>query len=445
MLTNTGSTQMGYASLVFAGFVLAYLVVHPSYAPVDVVLGMLAVFLLIGAHFAGGMFSTRTLGVAAVAMAAVLFLRRATSPGGFPEYEDGLAIVVLLVLVGGLFATVPWIVRRPRPWMLLWGLLLIVTMTAMVWPELTQVEEPGIDVFHIHRSGAETLADGLNPYVHATAVDTSPLAEPGDTFEGYTYPPLTLLFYSLGQWLFGDPRFTSLIAILVFVAMVLTIAARDPRPNVRLLLLGFVLVFALHPGWQFVIDHAWTEPLSLPFLLGVALLWRRHPTAAWVLLGLALALKQYFILALPLLLFTEDEEHWRRLAISGSVAALAILPGILPNAMAYIEATIVPALTAPPRPDAANLVQVGVEFPSFVGTAIAVLTGIVLGLRGLNGARFSSALGAVLGVSFFFGFAAFANHWFMVASLALIALIAYAAAPSISDRLPTHEVQEAIR
>jgi hypothetical protein len=63
----------------------------------------------------------------------------------------------------------------------------------------------------------------------------------------------------------------------------------------------------------------------------------------------------------------------------------------------------------------------------------------------LNGARFSSALGAVLGVSFFFGFAAFANHWFMVASLALIALIAYAAAPSISDRLPTHEVQEAIR
>ena len=43
---------MGYASLVFAGFVLAYIVVHPFYEPVDVVLGMLAVFILVGAHFA---------------------------------------------------------------------------------------------------------------------------------------------------------------------------------------------------------------------------------------------------------------------------------------------------------------------------------------------------------------------------------------------------------
>jgi uncharacterized membrane protein len=83
-----------------------------------------------------------------------------------------------------------------------------------------------------------------------------------------------------------------------------------------------------------------------------------------VLLGLALRSKQYFILALPVLLAWNDSFRWGRLWIASGVAVLTVLPGVVLGPLAFWQAVIAGISQAEARPDSSGLTGLGIDTPS---------------------------------------------------------------------------------
>lgn len=298
--------------------------------------------------------------------------------------------------------------------------VIVGAVAATSYSFLTGIPVPGIDVFTLHRLAAEALANGENPYLVAQTFSSTPLAPTGTLIEGYAYPPLPLFAYSLSEWVLGDPRWTSALAMAAAVVLVAAPWASWTTAVARVRLV-VALLFATAPGFGVVAFFSWTEPLALPFLVLAGQFWRSRPVVSAVALGLALATKQYFVLALPLLLLWPDEWRWKRIAITGGVVFATLLPFLLVDAGALLDALLGnTAFAATPRADSSNLVHLGILTPRWIAVGAAVAIGLYLGRRGGGGYRFVIALAAVLAVSFFLGVAAFRNYWFLVATMTLI-------------------------
>lgn len=166
-----------------------------------------------------------------------------------------------------------------------------------------------------------------------------------------------------------------------------------------------------------------------------------------VLLGLAIATKQYFLLLVPMLLLWNDEFRWRRLAIVASVVTVTLLPFALLDPQAFWDATIAPHLSRVVRPDAFNIVAFGVAPPSWLAGASAVVVALLLGRRGGGGAAFAVASAATLGVAFFLGYQAFINYWLLITVLSVTALAVAgveASVPARTMRQKDSDVMESV-
>jgi hypothetical protein len=188
-------------------------------------------------------------------------------------------------------------------------------------------------------------------------------------------------------------------------------------------LVALGLVFVVQPWLGTVIWFGWTDPLTLPLLLGAGLLWRRHPALSAMLLGLAFGTKQYFVLALPLLLAWSDVYRWKRTVIASGIAALTMLPAVLLDPVAFWNATIALALTAPGRLDSSSLAGVGLDLPFWVVIVASVGVAVWMGRAGGGSSRFQLALAATLSVAFLIGFQAFMNYWYAVGALAVFSVV----------------------
>jgi hypothetical protein len=153
------------------------------------------------------------------------------------------------------------------------------------------------DVLFLHREAAHALTQGLNPYTDAVSVPNgAPTAAPDEMITGYVYPPIPLLFYSIGEWVFSDARYVSLLAFLMFLGVIAIQAVRRPGKGGVLTL----LLMASIPGWPLVLRAAWIEPLTLALAAAAFAFWAR-PVLSSVFLGMTLASKQYFAVTSPLL------------------------------------------------------------------------------------------------------------------------------------------------
>lgn len=318
------------------------------------------------------------------------------------------------------------------------GLLVaMVGLVGVIW--VGSSERPDIDVLNLHVSAAEALASGENPYTEARAPDTGPGALPGDEVVGYPYPPLTMLPYVLSQWLLGDPRWAGVIAVAAALVLVARPwdRLRDRRSGA---LLAIGVAIALQPALGHVLRHGWTEPLALPLLAGVGLLWRKHPAAAAVLLGLTLGLKQYWIVALPLLVAWSGDFRWKRLGIAGGVAALSLLPAFVAGPGPAWQSLVLDLLSLPSRPDSLGLAGIGWETPFVVVLALVVGAATWMGWRGGSAARFQLALAATLATAFLLGTQAFVNYWLLVATIAMLAF-GGALADASSEHVPLADLR----
>lgn len=283
------------------------------------------------------------------------------------------------------------------------------------------------DVYQAHRAGGVALLNGENPYSDAVRFfNGSPVVADDVVFVGYLYPPVVLVTYGL-VGAFTDPRLVSTLAwfaILIWAAKSALATTRGHSDGA----LAIYLMLATLPGWPLVWFMSWTEPLSLLLFLAAALAWRRSVLISGILLGLALASKQYFVFLAPLLLLHRDENWAKRAGIAAATALAALLPPVLIDARAYYDSIIGNLTGIGFRADSVSIVGLlagfGIRFEPaqwawlFYGFAAAGL--VSLGSR--TRSTFLSRAGIILGVTFFLT-AAFTNYWFLIMGMLAISTI----------------------
>ena len=289
--------------------------------------------------------------------------------------------------------------------------------------------QSAIDVVLLHQAAASALAHGQNIYGPAvTAPNGAPGLPPGSMIVGYPYPPIVAAAYAAGTWLSGDPRWTNLAAWAVLILCALALFAARRRGA-----LAFLVISAL-PGRAAMLQSGWTEMLSAALVALAAVSWS-HPVLSGIALGLALGSKQYFAVALPLLLLHKDSRA-RRAPVALATAAIALLPAFILAPRDAWRAMVVSHAETPARIDSTNLAGVLASFdirwapPPWLALGVALIAiGILarrlndpagLARRAENAAGFWLACGGGLGVFFLLSSQAMPNYWYLVAVIVAI-------------------------
>jgi hypothetical protein len=322
-----------------------------------------------------------------------------------------------------------WLTTNLRPAHLskfVW-LVMAVSLLEMIFV-IALDPEPGIDVYELHTSAAHNLGSAQSPYRNLGVENTSPFAGSDQTIDGYPYPPAALLPFAVGSWL-GDPRIAPSLAWLGLIGLLFRRVARARQPDAAGV--GLSILMASQPGWIFVIDQSWTEPLTLALIGAAALSWQTRPLASAALLGLAIASKQYMVLLLPAALFVlfAEQKRSRILAWMLGSAGMISAPFLLMDAPGVWSSTIEFHLSTPPRSDSSNLVGLLRQFdidwalPGWFGLIVAALVAYLIVLRQRNLAGFALASAVGLSLFFFLASQAFANYWLLVVGVTIVATL----------------------
>lgn len=284
---------------------------------------------------------------------------------------------------------------------------------------LRETEGVGFDVYHLHRAAAQALAGGRSPYGDAVTVDDGSFeAEPGAVIVGYPYPPSMAVLYAPASWLTGEPRWTNLIAWLATLTTLMFLAVRS-LDRFRLLV---ALLFASIPAWTFVVQAGWTEMVTLALIVGAGVSWTKLPTIAPASLGLAVASKQYFLVALPLLLFHPSIRGKRAMVVL-FVAAATLIPFVILDPIHLWQSIVAFHVNTPPRTNSANLVGLlalaGIDWhpPVLIVVVVPALVAAWAALRSRRLSGFTAGLALTLGTFFMISSQAFSNYWFLIAGL----------------------------
>jgi hypothetical protein len=356
----------------------------------------------------------------------ILLLSLLISRKGVP---DSVAAARLpAAVIGGMACLAVLFGAGRRAWRVV-GVTLALSSAVVVTAQVAITEwnsDLGSDIYHAHKAGGDALLDGENPFSDAVRFfNGSPNVGPGAVFEGYPYPPIVLFTFGLVGGL-TDPRLVSIVAWFAVLAWFAK-AALSTRDQSDGHLVIFLMLATL-PEWPLLLFMSWTEPLSLALFLAAALTWRRSAVVSGILLGLALASKQYLVFLAPLLLLHRDQ-GWRKRAATATATALVVLvPPLLIDPVAYYDAIIGNPTGVGFRPDSVSLMGLldgfGIRFEPahwvwlVYGLAVAVL--VSLGSRVWS--TFLGRAGLILGLTFFMS-VAFANYWFLIMGMVAISTI----------------------
>lgn len=318
--------------------------------------------------------------------------------------------------------------RRPGPT----GRVVVgVAATVVCAVGVTTLPQVPIDVHHLHLAAAEALADGRSPWTGLGVTDTSPIAAEEAVIDGYPYPVVTLLITASGA-VAGDPRLALWIAWLIGLLVLL---ARAAPSSGRVLVAGAFLAVPT----PVIMIWSWTEPVTLAGIAVAVALWRR-PVLSPVLLGLALATKQYLVVLAPVVALMRTTPRRRILTLV--TAAAATLSGLLLG-RGYPDALLGFHAGRPVREDSTNLpglLELGATDPIVLNSA-ALLVAAGLGVwsaRRVVGPRSLMLVAAgVLATFFLLSAQAFANYWWLVLGLVVVGeVVACQGSPRMSDGGP---------
>ena len=316
-----------------------------------------------------------------------------------------------------------------------------------------------IDVQIFQDAGAEALLSGRNPYAITFANPSIPLDRPnaispvysaevqrdGRLLFGFPYLPLSLLAVLPAYALMGDPRF-ALAAALAGAGLLIAQVGRG-----RAARCAAVVALTAPAGWR-VVQSAWTEPLMMLALAGVAIAacrgWRAMPIFA----GVFFATKQYTFIYLPLLwlllprpLATRPTLRW--LGLAALAAAAVTLPLALWDARAFWHSAFAIQLAQPFRPDSLSLLALyarlaGAAPPMASAIAFAAIVpawAIALRFAPRDAAGFTLGVAATTVAFLFFSRQAFLNYHSFAAYAVLLSVATIEAPPPITSRpQPAH-------
>lgn len=351
-----------------------------------------------------------------IALATVLgiFVAICLSPFNAP-FVDALPGSLRAAVGGVALVSLALSEERRRSIQLSVGFVLIIMVSIGLVILLAQHPNPPTDVVFGHRVAAEVVLEGGNPYADAEFSDTSPGYANVGIIEGYAYPPASMIPYVLSEVVL-DARLLSILAIAVLAAVILWSSASWTSHS--LLMVG---CFLAYPMLGSLIVHAWTEPLQLILIVGAGLALRK-PIASGILGGLAIASKQYMILAFVPLAMVADTGRKARLTITLTVAAVSILPYLLWNPPAFWDALVASQLDRVQRLDTLSIASFGLG-TSIVPAALAATgVAILLAWKVRSVAVVLLAQASSLAVYFTLSSNSFRNYFWLVAMLTMFAL-----------------------
>jgi hypothetical protein len=291
--------------------------------------------------------------------------------------------------------------------------------------------EPALksDVYRAHEAAGMAMLEGENPYSDAVVFESGDPNKPDGTLVfGYPYPPPPLLTYGLSS-AFIDPRLISLIAWIALLGGIARVA-RGSSPAVPSAL-GALVLLATMPIWRTTLFMAWTEPLSLALLGGGIIGIRRGSRWGGIVLGVALASKQYLVFLAPLVLMYRDpggkRPGWWALLTAGVVAGLPVLFGPAD----YFRSIISNTLGVGIRPDSQSMngaiAALGGDFVIPVALAMTAVGLTWFAIWKNKGPREMMLTGSALILAILFlTTSAFPNYWLLVAGITALAVIASA-------------------
>ncbi|MBT8212854.1 MAG: hypothetical protein KJN71_06885 [Acidimicrobiia bacterium] len=348
---------------------------------------------------------------------------QAGSSAGYFRVHIFLATAAVAAVLGAVA-----LVRGVVP--LRWALLLVVaavTVVAAASGSLLRGDVPDIDVVQLHDQAVGSLLDGRNPYStgNVAVMETKPLGD-NELIEEYTYPPINLVWYALGNAVNGDVRTGGAIALVLAIAVFSLVAIRQSHRldgTVGTFAIAGVAFLISNQAMYYMVSAGWTEVTALPFFFLAVLWWRRLPVPSAIALGLALASKQYFVLAVPVLLVLPDAWRFRRVAIATVSATATLVPFLIWDARGLIDGMVIHHLTRDPRPDSATVANLGIEIPSIVAVAAAVALGVWIARRADGPAVAILGVAASLAVFTLLAIRGFVNSWWLVYCLVTVALL----------------------
>ena len=319
------------------------------------------------------------------------------------------------------------------------GLLLI--YLALGIGTIAGAPTPPIDVWARHRESLDALFAGRNPYAMtmpniygaASSQYYGPGLVAGDrVLMGFQYPPLSL-FLAVPGYFFGDYRYSLLIAAAV-TGGVLYLS----RPGVMGAIAAALWLFS--PIAFFVIGCGWTDSFAVLFLTLTAFAASRRSRWMFLPLGLLFAVKQYAVLAAPLVLLlpvSEAEDSFksrlRPLLEAAGVAVAVTAPMFLLNPSAMFRDLITFQVLQPFRAESLSIpgwwhqFVEGGQVPVWLCfVAIVPATLVALWRRRVTPYGFPLGTAFVLMVFFAFGKQAFVNYYHFVFG-ALVTAFVFAA------------------
>lgn len=299
--------------------------------------------------------------------------------------------------------------------------------------------DPVIDVLTVHDEAFAALARGDSPYSMTfpdlyqgqEAFYPPGMVEEGRVQYGFPYPPLSLLMAWPGH-LLGDFRYAELVALVLGAA---ALVAAGRASAVAVLAAG-VLLFT--PRAFFALEQAWTEPFAVLWIgLAVWAASAGRPLAAAAALGLAMATKQYLILAAPMLWHLAGAPARRRdvLLVAGAAAAITTLPA-LADPQGFLHSAVMVQMREVLRMDALSLAvplarATGEPLPGVAYAALVALAAMVATWRAPSTpAGATAALAVTAFTAFAFGKKAFCNYYVLVIAALVMAIGAHRAAPA---------------
>lgn len=371
----------------------------------------------------------RAVWIAVVMVQGILLLGRGpllpASAAGSTQVGIRLAIVATLVC-----ATAGLLLHVRFRWACLGAMLAAYFIGGCLM--LRGYPAPVVDVIEFQRDACDALLAGQSPY----SITFRDIAPAGSDFYasgvsvggrlqfGFPYPPLSLLMV-LPFHVLGDFRFAGLAAMTV-AAGLLGGMTRSRQS------LAAAAMLLLTPMGYFVLWAGWTEPLGVMLLSAVLFTAVRRGirraegsggrSAAWmpVAFGVLLAVKQYFVLLLPLVpLLARPGERARTFRNALLTAAAVSLPLVLCDPSGFIHSVVMLQFRQPYRADALSfLAPLQGHVPAMVAATLplAMLLVFWVSLRKSrpDPAAFALAVSLCLLIFFAFNKQAFCNYYYLV-------------------------------
>ena len=323
--------------------------------------------------------------------------------------------------------------KSPRLTSLRFGFLLALGLAARAAVPFFS-PSPGEDVWVVQQEAAQAVIDGRDPYsVAFTQIFSPDVYSVFGYRSGFHYPPLSLLPISLSFGLTGDIRWAYVLCEIVVLILLWSLVSRSERFPDRESRELVLWLWAFNPSVLFILEHSWTEPLGLLLIacfLRFTVLGRRWLSA--VSLALFFSYKQYTLLVFPLLFFLPGAGP--TLLSFLAINVISFSPWVFMGWEGVI-ANLLEPWRANPRADGLSLAALWMQirktiFPVWI-SPLAIFGSLYLSMSrlartplGLLGALFLT-----LGALFLTAKQSFANYYYLLSFLLLLAAVTPATYP----------------